>query len=94
MPCRARPGRKRESGQQSGRSSRGPQSPDTLGAGRGGSEQGDDGADAGSVDASQAWVHKLFRAEAPDAVDQEGIPPEDGVFLAGLDALIKGFTPE
>jgi TetR/AcrR family transcriptional regulator, tetracycline repressor protein len=58
------------------------------------SEQGDDGSDAGSVDASQSWVRRLFRLEAADTVDEEGIPPEDGGFLDGLDALIKGFTPE
>lgn len=59
-----------------------------------GADQGVISGQTEAFDPSQAWVRRLLRTDAPDSADQGGgIPSVDSVFRAGLDALIRGFSP-
>jgi len=67
-----------------------------------GSTDGDGPDDERDPRTPRVWVHRLFRAETPDP-DASGRMtgpaatmelPGDTVFLAGLEALIKGFVPD
>jgi TetR/AcrR family transcriptional regulator, tetracycline repressor protein len=58
-----------------------------------GSTDGDGSDDGRDHRTQRVWVHRLFRAETPEPAATMELPG-DTVFLAGLEALIRGFTPD
>jgi TetR/AcrR family transcriptional regulator, tetracycline repressor protein len=58
-----------------------------------GSTDGDSSDDGRDPRTERVWVHRLFRADAPAPAATMELPG-DTVFLAGLEALIKGFAPD
>jgi AcrR family transcriptional regulator len=62
---------------------------------------GDGSGNGRDARGGRAWIYRLFQPEAPesDGLDR-AVPassvdlPGDGVFLAGLEALIRGFTAD